>query len=58
MSPDLMTDVRAQAENVTQRITLLNLSLNEVNVKANSLNVTSQFLKENATKLQEGNVEG
>lgn len=58
MSPDLMTDVRAQAENVTQRITLLNLSLNEVNAKANSLNVTSQFLKENATKLQEGNVEG
>lgn len=53
-----MTDVRTQAENVTQRITLLNLSLNEVKAKAQSLNESSQSLKDNATKLQEGNVEG
>lgn len=58
MSPDLMADVRTQAENITQRVTLLNLSLNEVKAKAHGLNETSQFLKENATKLQEGNVEG
>ncbi|CAK9187452.1 unnamed protein product, partial [Ilex paraguariensis] len=49
---------RTQAENVTQRITLLNLSLNELKAKAQSLNESSQSLKDNATKLQEGNVEG
>lgn len=58
MSTEIMNDIRLQAENVTQRITLLQLGLAELNTKINILNDTTQILKENATKLQEGNVEG
>lgn len=53
-----MDDVRAKAENVTQRITLSSLGLTDLRAKAKALNATAQSLKENATRLQEGNVEG
>lgn len=53
-----MNNVSSQAENITQRITLSLLSLADLKKKAEHLNTTTQGLKENATKLQEGNVEG
>ncbi|XP_065226755.1 laminin subunit beta-1 [Planococcus citri] len=56
--PELMNNVSSQAENITQRITISLLALADLQKKADNLNVTTQGLKENATKLQEGNVEG
>lgn len=44
--------------NVTQRITLANLALNNLKENANNLKKTGEMLKENATLLQENNVEG
>ncbi len=58
MPPKTLDDVRTMVENVTQRVTLLNLALTELNAKASFLNQSAQELKDNSTKLQEGNVEG
>lgn len=55
---ELMNNVSAKAENITSRITLASLSLKDLKQKVDKLNATMQDLKENATKLQEENVEG
>lgn len=53
-----MNDVRVHADNVTQRIKLSSVGLDDLRIKMNYLNDTLESLKNNATKLQEGNVEG
>ncbi|KAF4532826.1 hypothetical protein B566_EDAN002677 [Ephemera danica] len=50
--------VENKLENTTQRIYLANLAITNLRNKAASLKTTGQSLKENATKLQEANVEG
>lgn len=53
-----MNDARVHAENVTQRIKLSSVGLDDLRVKMSYLNDTLKNLKNNATELQEGNVEG
>uniref|UniRef100_A0A1B6DHB4 Laminin subunit beta-2 n=1 Tax=Clastoptera arizonana TaxID=38151 RepID=A0A1B6DHB4_9HEMI len=53
-----LTSVGKLLENTTQRIYLSNLNLEGLRQKAEVLKSTAEALKDNATKLQESNVEG
>lgn len=54
----LLTNVRNQVGNITDRITTASVELSDLNTKSKNLNMTALNLKNNITKLQESNVEG
>ena len=58
MTSEELNNIRNVAENITQRVHLNSLTLRDLQTKANNLSTYTQSLKENATKLQEGNIEG
>ncbi|XP_046984371.1 laminin subunit beta-1 isoform X1 [Schistocerca americana] len=53
-----LDDVEKILQNATQRILLAHEALRDLRVKKDRLNATALGLKENATRLQEANVEG
>lgn len=57
-STNNLSSVGKLIENTTQRIYLSNLALADLRNKANLLKQTAMSLKDNATRLQESNVEG
>lgn len=57
-STNNLSSVGKLIESTTQRIYLSNLALADLRNKANLLKQTAMSLKDNATRLQESNVEG
>ena len=57
-SSDNMDEVERILDNATSRIYEANLKLTDLRSAASKLKFTALGLKENATKLQEANVEG
>ncbi|PSN55873.1 Laminin subunit beta-1, partial [Blattella germanica] len=57
-SSENLDEVEKQLDNVTQRIYEANIKLTDLRARANNLKFAALGLKDNATKLQEANVEG